>query len=321
MDCAVPALVSVIIPTLRRHDLVLRAIRSVLSQTYSAFEIVVIIDGADPRTVEALADVQDSRLRVLQNETSIGPGGARNRAAETAKGEWIEFLDDDDEWLPQKLERQLSGHSSTEAVLLSCKYEEKMPDATYAWTRKLYENGQPVDEYLFDRRSTFRGDTYIGTTSYLMPTWLFLSARFGDTRHNEDTTLLLRLTKQQGATIVMVPEVLVRLYREEQRESLGVSYEWRDMLAWVDSMGSLITPRAYSGFCLIYLGSAAARARDYRGWLHLLRLSFARGRPTARQLLPAVSFIVLPPAFRRVVRGMLDTQRLRHRAKARLPGG
>ena len=204
MDGATPALVSVIIPTLRRHDLVLRAVRSALSQTYPAIEVIVIIDGADPRTAEALAGVPDSRIRVIQNETSIGPGGARNRAAEQARGAWIAFLDDDDEWLPQKLERQLSGHRSEEAVVLSCKSEVRMPDATYIWPRTLYKHGQPVDEYLFDRRSTFRGDTYIGTTSYLMPTWLFLRARFGETRHNEDTTLLLRLTKQHGAAIVMV---------------------------------------------------------------------------------------------------------------------
>ena len=305
VECTIAGLVSVIIPTLRRHDLVLRAINSALAQTHESIEIIVVIDGDDPATVAALAGVADERLRTLQNQTSLGPGAARNRAAESARGEWIAFLDDDDEWLPTKLERQLVGRNSADAVLLSCRSEVRTPKATYCWPKTLYESGQPVDEYLFDRKTYFRGDTYIGTTSYVMPTWLFHRAQFGETRNNEDTALLLRVTKQHGAKIIMLPETLVRLYREEQRESLGASYEWREMLDWLDSMGDLITKRAYSGFCLIHLGSAAARAKDYRGWLQLVRRSFLRGSPTFMQLAPAVSFVVFPVSIRQNVRALL----------------
>ena len=102
-------LVTVVIPTRRRPELVQRALRSVLAQTHTALDVVVVIDGPDPATAEALRNWPDERMRVLQNPAPIGAGAARNRAALEAKGAWIAFLDDDDEWLPDKLARQLAA--------------------------------------------------------------------------------------------------------------------------------------------------------------------------------------------------------------------
>src|SRR5579859_2653801 len=96
--------VSVIIPTVRRPTLLARAADSVLTQTMRDLELIVIVDGPDDATVASLATIRDDRLRVIQIPSSIGPGNARNAGAATARAPWIAFLDDDDEWLPQKLE-------------------------------------------------------------------------------------------------------------------------------------------------------------------------------------------------------------------------
>ena len=103
------SLVSVVIPTLRRPALLIRAIRSVLAQTYPRFEIVVVVDGPDLATKEALDTIVDARLRPLQSPQRLGAAMARNLGVSQATGDWIAFLDDDDEWLPKKLEVQVAA--------------------------------------------------------------------------------------------------------------------------------------------------------------------------------------------------------------------
>ncbi len=100
----------------------------------------------------------------------------------------------------------------------------------------------------------------------------------------------------------MVPEALVVLYKEEDRESLGSDFDWREMLAWADRTGALLTARAYSGFCLIYLGSQAAKLRDIAGFFTLLQRAFSRGAPRAMHVLVFIGFWLLPVQLRRRLR-------------------
>ncbi|MGB9514059.1 MAG: glycosyltransferase family 2 protein, partial [Candidatus Acidiferrum sp.] len=101
-------LVTAVIPTRNRHQLVTHAVRSALRQTYRNLEVVVVIDGADPKTEESLSRLADSRLRVIALPESSGPAAARNIGVAAARGEWIAFLDDDDQWLPEKIELQMA---------------------------------------------------------------------------------------------------------------------------------------------------------------------------------------------------------------------
>ncbi|MDO8521042.1 MAG: glycosyltransferase family A protein [bacterium] len=100
--------VSIVIPTCNRLDLLPRAIRSVLAQTYQDFEIIVVDDGTKERADVVVAGFSDPRTRYIKNETSLGGGGARNRGIKEARGEYIALLDDDDEWLPDKLRTQMN---------------------------------------------------------------------------------------------------------------------------------------------------------------------------------------------------------------------
>ncbi len=296
-------LVTVVIPTVRRPHPVARALRSVLAQTHAALEAVVVIDGPDPATAEALAGWPDRRVRVLQLAAPCGAGAARNAGAAGAAGSWIAFLDDDDEWLPEKLERQLAAAGGQDA-LVSCRSRVHTPGGIELWPRRLYDGSAPVDEYLFDRRTPFRGETHIGTSTFLMPTALFARTGFSTDRQQEDTALLLRLTKQEGAPLLMLPEPLVVLHKDEPN-SLGSRFDWREMLAWLDGMGDLMTRRAYSGFCLIYLGSQAAGRGDYAALPLLLRRAFSRGAPRAMHVLPFLAFWLVPMRLRQRLRGWL----------------
>lgn len=97
---------TVIIPTFNRYELACRAIRSVLSQTLQDFELIVVDDHSTNYPLDAFSELADDRLSVVQNQRSKGACGARNTGIALAQGQWISFLDDDDEWLPEKLAKQ-----------------------------------------------------------------------------------------------------------------------------------------------------------------------------------------------------------------------
>jgi len=99
--------VSVIIPTYNRAHLVGRAIRSVLNQTFQDFEIIVVDDGSTDNTEEVVKSFNDPRIRYIRHEQNRGGSAARNTGIRAASGEYIAFLDSDDEWLPEKLARQV----------------------------------------------------------------------------------------------------------------------------------------------------------------------------------------------------------------------
>ena len=106
--------VSVIIPTYQRAHLVSQAIESVLAQTYSDYEIIVVNNGSTDNTTEVLSQFGD-KIRVIHLHANTGPSVARNLGMNASNGRYLAFLDDDDLWLPNKLEKQipyLDSHSN-----------------------------------------------------------------------------------------------------------------------------------------------------------------------------------------------------------------
>lgn len=114
--------VSVVIPTFNRRDYVQAAINSVIDQTYPNFEIIVVDDGSTDGTAAILAGHTDNRVRVLRQPNS-GRGAARNAGVSVSSGDYLAFLDDDDEFLPRKLEVQVAFLDRFPAVdLVSGRY-------------------------------------------------------------------------------------------------------------------------------------------------------------------------------------------------------
>jgi len=101
-------LVSIIMPSYNTDKYIKQSIESVLNQTYSNWELIIVDDCSTDDTDEIVRPfLLDERIRYVKNEQNKGAALSRNRALREAKGKWIAFLDSDDLWLPSKLERQL----------------------------------------------------------------------------------------------------------------------------------------------------------------------------------------------------------------------
>lgn len=101
-------LVSVVIPSHNRPEMLAAAIESVLAQTFDDLEVVVVDDGSQP-PVEIAEALRERGVRVVRHEQAQGVCAARNRGIEEARGRWVALLDDDDRWRPEKLERQIAA--------------------------------------------------------------------------------------------------------------------------------------------------------------------------------------------------------------------
>jgi glycosyltransferase involved in cell wall biosynthesis len=99
--------VSVVVPTFDRAEVLPRALESVRAQTLPPAEVIVVDDGSTDSTVELIAE-RFPEARILHQE-NLGVSAARNRGIEASTGEWIALLDSDDEWRPEKLDRQLAA--------------------------------------------------------------------------------------------------------------------------------------------------------------------------------------------------------------------
>ncbi|MCK5112372.1 MAG: glycosyltransferase family 2 protein [Thermoplasmatales archaeon] len=114
--------VSVIIPTYNRPDFLKKAIKTVLNQTYKNLEILVIDDASTADNQKIINNFNDNRIIYFKNKTRRGASYSRNVGIKNAKGKFIAFLDDDDEWMPEKIEKQVESMEKHKDVALAICY-------------------------------------------------------------------------------------------------------------------------------------------------------------------------------------------------------
>lgn len=135
--------ISVIIPTYNRAEVLVRALDSVLAQSRPADEIIVVDDGSTDHTEKVMQDYPEARY--LQQD-NLGVSAARNLGIAVANGDWLAFLDSDDEWLPHKLEKQ-------------CELVAANPDFKLVHTEEIWiRNGKRVNQ--MDKHEKAGGDIF-----------------------------------------------------------------------------------------------------------------------------------------------------------------
>lgn len=117
-------LVSIIMPSYNTAPYIKETIQSVLDQTYQSWELIIVDDCSTDNTDEVVASIKDERIKYFHNEKNSGAAVSRNRALREAKGRWIAFLDSDDLWMPEKLEKQISFMEKNGYSFSYTNYEE-----------------------------------------------------------------------------------------------------------------------------------------------------------------------------------------------------
>lgn len=118
-------LVSIITPSYKSEKFISQTIESVLAQTYQNWEMLIVDDASPDNSNEIIEEYckKDSRIKLIKLEKNSGPAVARNRAIEEAKGRFIAFLDADDLWKPEKLEKQIKFMKEKDCALSYSAYE------------------------------------------------------------------------------------------------------------------------------------------------------------------------------------------------------
>lgn len=302
-------LVTAVIPTRNRPELVGRAVRSALAQTYTNVEVIVVVDGPDPATVSALEAMQaaDARLRILALPRSVGACDTRNAGIQAAKGEWIALLDDDDEWMPEKLEKQIAlGLSSSHRFpVLASKVIWRSPAREYVWPRAT--PFLPIGDFLMRRTEFSQGEATIQTSTLVVPTALFRSCLFtsGLPRY-QDTDWLIRAFDLPGVGLEFLPEPLSIWHVDNSRPSISANSDWHASLKWISQVRSYLSAESYASFVLVYVGATASVQSDWRAFFSLLMLAFRNGKPRTIHLLIYLVRWLFPRNLRLSVRAIFE---------------
>ncbi|HEX4773754.1 MAG TPA: glycosyltransferase family 2 protein [Bryobacteraceae bacterium] len=273
--------VSVVIPTRSRPDLVRRAIESVLEQTLTNFEVVVIVDGPDPITVATLQKLNDPRVRCIELERNVGGAEARNVGIRESRGEWIAFLDDDDEWLPTKLEAQLRVTESLAdpRVVIASQYFEQTENDRFIQPRAVPRSGQAISEYLFCE-TNFKGirQGFLQTSTWFVSRELLLSVPFTTgLKRNQDTDWLLRAFADPRVQLILIEQPLAVFYNQSSAVRISNTLDWQYHYEWLLSREKLFTKRAAAYFIAsICMATAVQQGTDARVFRKLLLAAFRR---------------------------------------------
>lgn len=117
-------LVSIIMPSYNTASFIEETIQSVLNQTYTNWELIIVDDCSTDNTDEVLENIKDSRIRYFKNDKNSGAAVSRNKALREARGQWIAYLDSDDLWMPEKLEKQIHFMETNGYAFSYTNYEE-----------------------------------------------------------------------------------------------------------------------------------------------------------------------------------------------------
>ena len=187
-------LVSIIMPSWNTSKWIGESIKSVISQTYQNWELIIVDDCSTDNTDEIVAAFKDSRIRYIKNEKNSGAAITRNRALREAKGEWIAFLDSDDIWMPEKLEKMIN-------FMVSNNYSFAYHDYV-----KIDEESKPLNIYVsgpkvVTKRKMYNYD-YVGCLSFIYSAKIHGLIQIKDIKKNNDYAILLQLCKNANCYLL-----------------------------------------------------------------------------------------------------------------------
>lgn len=204
----VDGLVSIIMPSWNTERFISETIQSVINQTYKNWELIIVDDCSTDNTDAVVASFKDDRIKYLHNDKNSGAALTRNKAMREARGEWIAFLDSDDLWTPDKLDKQVRFMNENGYVLSYTEYE------------KIDEEDNALNIYVtgpekVNKRKMYNYD-YIGQLTMMYSAKYFGLIQIKDIKKNNDYAIRLQLFKKPDTEAFLLKENLAK-YRVRKK--------------------------------------------------------------------------------------------------------
>ena len=213
-------LVSIIMPSYNTASYITDAIQSVLNQTYTTWELLIVDDCSNDNTDGIVSQINDKRIRYYRNNKNCGAALSRNKALREARGEWIAFLDSDDIWMPQKLEKQIAFMKSN----------------NYAFSYTNYEEIDKIGRKTGVKVTGPHKITQIGMFNYCWPgclTVMYNASKIGliqieDIKKNNDYAMWLKICRKENCYLL---NEYLALYRKGRAGSISTQNVSK-MITW-----------------------------------------------------------------------------------------
>ena len=198
----IDGLVSIIMPSWNTGKFITETIQSVINQTYTDWELLIVDDCSTDNTEEIVVSFKDDRIKYFHNKKNSGAALTRNRAMRKARGEWIAFLDSDDLWMPEKLEKQIAFMKKNGYTLSYTEYE------------KIDEESKPLNIYVsgpekVNKRKMYNYD-YIGQLTMMYSAKKYGLIQIKDIKKNNDYAIRLQLYKKPSTCAYLLKENLAK---------------------------------------------------------------------------------------------------------------
>ena len=219
-------MVSVVIPTYNRASMIARAVRSILTQTFEDWELIVVDDASTDNTEAVVSSFTDPRIRYRKHQVNRGGSAARNTGIRNARGEYVAFLDSDDEWLPNKLELQVEAFEDSDGDI----------GLIYTGLINQYRNEESIElvpKYRGNLRRNLLIQNVVGSTSTpMIRKDVLVSVGGFDPRFpaRQDLDLWVRIAKKCTIDFISSPFVIIHKERGDRISRSGEARCWGYLL-------------------------------------------------------------------------------------------
>ncbi|MCM3597512.1 glycosyltransferase family 2 protein [Metabacillus idriensis] len=237
-------LVSVIIPTYNRGYLIEKTIRSVLNQTYTNLELIVVDDASIDDTECKLSSISDSRLKYIRLSENTNGTRPRNLGIEMSSGEYIAFLDSDDEWQEDKIEKQLEfiGDSISNDFICFTNVIKNNGKENLEIKQMHYDNKEDIMDYILI------GGNIVQTSTYLLPAEIAKEIKFNPLlKKHQDWDFCIRL-KNRKIKFLHLTQPLTIWNVDSREDRITTNNKFDNSISWYNDIKQCLTKRAQYAF-------------------------------------------------------------------------
>ncbi|WP_182422180.1 glycosyltransferase family 2 protein [Aureimonas sp. ME7] len=249
---------SVVIPLYNRADVIEATIRSVLDQTFSDFEIVVVDDGSKDDPEAKVAGIGDPRVRYVRQDNA-GGGAARNRGIDEARGRFVAFLDSDDVFLPGHL---AAMHALLEGTADTAAYSPVIVDrgdgVTFVKPPRALREGEAMADYVMRDRG------FVQTSGLVVPRHIAATVRYRlGLPFGQDTDFAIRL-HLSGCRFRMSQVASVVWNDAFDPNRVSAARKGNRVVGWLEEMRPLVSKKAYLGYRGWHVAKGIAPTQPWR---------------------------------------------------------